>query len=206
MTIIIIDNKDSFTHNIAQYITMVSGQEPHVFDNSIPWRELRKIQNTGFILSPGPGSPDTKKDVGVSTEVLAKSDVPILGICLGHQCLISASGGVIERAPEPFHGRTSVVWHSGDELFKGIPESFKVTRYHSLIAQDPLPSTLKKTCWTADGMIMGVAHKTKKMWGVQFHPESICSDFGTHLLSNFVQIANFYSEREQNKIHMRDVS
>ncbi len=184
--IILIDNFDSFTFNIAQMVGEVNGRDPLVLDNTVPWREIRKIPHDRIILSPGPGHPAIARDVGSTMEAIAGATVPVLGVCLGHQCLSLHWGGQVVRAPEPMHGRTRRIRHFGDPLFRGLPETFEVTRYHSLISQTPLPQDLQILAETEDGLVMALRHRTRPHWGVQFHPESICSQFGRELFANFL--------------------
>jgi anthranilate synthase/aminodeoxychorismate synthase-like glutamine amidotransferase len=183
---IIVDNYDSFTFNVAQMVAEAAGEEPVVLPNSVPWREIRKIPHRRIIISPGPGAPQRAADVGCSMDVLRHADCPVLGICLGHQCLVAHFGGDVGRAPEPFHGRISRIHCRPDPLFAGLPVAFEVTRYHSLIARPPLPECLESIAETRDGLIMAVRHRERPLWGVQFHPESICSEHGAALLANFV--------------------
>lgn len=188
-SVLLIDNFDSFTFNIAQMVTEVNGREPLVLDNTVPWREIRKIPHDRIILSPGPGNPQTARDVGSTMDAIAHATVPILGVCLGHQCLTVQHGGKVVRAPEPMHGRIRRIRQFGDPLFRDLPATFEVTRYHSLISQKPLPEDLKILAETEDGIVMSLRHRIKPHWGVQFHPESICSQFGREIFANFLSDA-----------------
>lgn len=185
-SVILIDNFDSFTFNIAQMVAEVNGRDPLVLENTVPWREIRKIPHDRIILSPGPGNPQTARDVGSTMDAIAGANVPVLGVCLGHQCLTLHHGGEVVRAPEPMHGRIRSIQHYDDPLFQGLPQKFNVTRYHSLISQEPLPECLKVLAQTEDGLIMALRHRIKPHWGVQFHPESICSEFGAEIFANFI--------------------
>jgi para-aminobenzoate synthetase len=185
---IIVDNYDSFTFNVAQMVAEAAGEEPVVLPNTVPWREIRKIPHRRIIISPGPGAPQRAADVGCSMDVLRHADCPVLGICLGHQCLVTHFGGTVARAPEPYHGRISRIRCRPDPLFAGLPETFEVTRYHSLVAHPPLPACLDSIAETPDGLIMAVRHRDQPLWGVQFHPESICSEHGAALLANFIKL------------------
>lgn len=185
-SVVLIDNFDSFTFNIAQMVAEVNGREPIVLDNTIPWREIRKIPHERIILSPGPGNPQTARDVGSTMDALEGATVPVLGVCLGHQCITLHHGGEVITAPEPLHGRIRRIRQFGDPLFRDLPECFDVTRYHSLISREPLPDCLKVLAETKDGLIMALRHRTKPHWGVQFHPESICSQFGREIFANFL--------------------
>ncbi len=185
-SVLLIDNFDSFTFNIAQMVAEVNGREPVVLDNTVPWREMRKIPHDRIILSPGPGNPQTALDVGSSMDAIAQSEVPVLGVCLGHQCLTVHHGGKVIRAPEPMHGRVRRLRHFGDPLFRDLPECFEVTRYHSLMSQKPLPEALEVLAETDDGIVMALRHRHLPHWGVQFHPESICSQYGREIFANFL--------------------
>jgi para-aminobenzoate synthetase len=186
MRTLVFDNYDSFTFNLCQLIGEVNGEEPLVVRNDeLSYSELASLHFDNVVISPGPGRPDNDRDFGVCGEVLAKLQVPILGVCLGHQGLALVNGCRVVHAPEPVHGRLSTIHHNGSGLFAGIPDGFAAVRYHSLIVAEPLPPTLSKTAWTKDGLIMGLQHLKRPCWGVQFHPESICSEYGFQLLQNF---------------------
>ncbi|MCA1371562.1 aminodeoxychorismate/anthranilate synthase component II [Bradyrhizobium sp. BRP14] len=189
MKTIVIDNKDSFTFNLVQYISEIAGEEPLVLENSVGWRELRKIPHDSVVLSPGPGSPHKPSDIGVCIDVIEQSEKPVLGVCLGHQCIIACNGGTVAKAPEAFHGRTSEIRVCPSALFNGLPEKFSVTRYHSLVSTNPLPENLKAIAWTGDGLVMAIEHRWKKQFGVQFHPESVASEFGKEITANFLRYA-----------------
>jgi para-aminobenzoate synthetase len=183
---LIIDNYDSFTYNLVHAVAATTGETPLVIRNDeMTWDEIRKLDFDSVIISPGPGRPDRERDFGVSRDVIMQADVPILGVCLGHQGIALAYGGCVERT-EPVHGRLSEVFHGGDALFEGIPEHFAAVRYHSLIVTEPLPAELRRIAWTADGVLMAMRHVTRPLWGVQFHPESICTEYGLDLLRNFL--------------------
>jgi len=185
-SVILIDNFDSFTFNIAQMVGEVNGREVIVLDNTVPWSEIRKIPHDRIILSPGPGSPQTSKDVGSTMDVLAGSAVPVLGVCLGHQSIAHFHGASVARAPEPLHGRIRSITTSGTGLFQGLPRSFNVTRYHSLAVTGDLPECLECSAMSEDGVIMGLRHRQTPHYGVQFHPESICSQYGREIFANFL--------------------
>jgi para-aminobenzoate synthetase len=183
---LILDNYDSFTYNLFQLVAEVNQCEPIVLRNdAITWRELQALQFDNLIVSPGPGHPRNPRDFGVCADAVRFAEQPLLGICLGHQGLALAEGAAVVHAPEPMHGRLSAVFHDDSALFRGVPQGFEVVRYHSLIVEEPLPVRLRKTAWTNDGLIMGLQHQTRARWGVQFHPESICTEFGRQLLENF---------------------
>jgi para-aminobenzoate synthetase len=185
---LIIDNHDSFTHNLAHYVAQVNGRDPVVVphdDRRWTTRELRHFDNV--VISPGPGRPDRPADFGICADVIRAATVPLLGVCLGHQGICHVFGGRIGPAPELFHGRQSSVEHRGDELFAGVPSPFAAVRYHSLAAT-ALPAELEPVAWTTDGLLMAVRHRHRPIWGVQFHPESVCTDHGLRIVANFADI------------------
>lgn len=183
---LLIDNYDSFTFNLYQMIADVNGAYPTVVrnDDKVDWDSLH-FDN--IVLSPGPGRPDRPEDFGICLEALQRVEVPILGICLGHQGIGHRFGGRVALAPEPMHGRLSRIHHTNDELFHGIPNPMSVVRYHSLLVERPLPPELEEIAWTEDGLVMGFRHRSLPIWGVQFHPESICTEHGARLLENFAR-------------------
>ena len=184
--LLVIDNYDSFTYNLVQYLGEM-GEEIEVFRNdkiSVP--EIEKLAPEALLISPGPGTP---KDAGISLDVLHHfaGKMPILGVCLGHQCIGEAFGGKIVLAPRLMHGKTSLIHHNNINIFHEIPNPFEATRYHSLIIDnDSLPECLELTAWTDEKEIMGVQHKSYLVTGVQFHPESILTREGKRLLRNFL--------------------
>lgn len=183
--LVMIDNYDSFTYNLVQYFGEL-GAEIRVFRNDeVTLDEIRALKPTHIVISPGPGNPD---DGGISNEVLREfgPTTPILGVCLGHQCIGQVYGGKVSRAPRLMHGKTSSVYHNGKGLFDGVPSPFKATRYHSLIVEEPLPEVLQVTAFTRDGEVMGLRHKKYPTVGVQFHPESILTEHGKRILQNFL--------------------
>ena len=199
---LIIDNYDSYTYNIWQSVATCDSVEPLVvlndeFDGS--WTKLiasiPEFQN--IIISPGPGRPDVASDFGLSMDAILKADVPILGVCLGHQGIAHAYGGAVVGAKLPMHGRLSSIRHTSDGLFKGISQYENVVRYHSLIVDNPLPLALRPTAWTEDGTIMALQHHTKPIYGVQFHPESVSTNCGHKIFSNFFDITMDYHLRNR---------
>ncbi|MGW7002556.1 aminodeoxychorismate synthase component I [Streptomyces sp. NPDC054933] len=189
MRTLLIDNHDSFTYNLFHLLAEVNGQQPEVVVNDDPrWRieHLRDFDNV--VISPGPGNPGRGGDFGICGEVLERGELPMLGVCLGHQGLALFHGGQVVRAPQPYHGRVSPVVHTQTELFAGIPSPFEVVRYHSL-AVDELPGVLEATAWTPDGILMAIRHRERPLWGMQFHPESIGSAHGRQLLDNFRRLS-----------------
>jgi para-aminobenzoate synthetase len=188
MRTLLIDNYDSFTYNLSHLITAANGEEPLVLTNDTPWEEVPLSDIDNIVISPGPGRPDRAQDFGISARAITASGVPVLGVCLGHQGIASLSGGQVVLAPEPLHGRTSDIHHDGKDLFAGIPSPFIAVRYHSLAVKD-LPDALEHTAWSTDGVVMGLRHRHLPLWGVQFHPESICSEYGEGLISNFYRLS-----------------
>lgn len=198
MSFVIIDNYDSFTYNLVHYLTLGAGHEPLVVSNddfgALDSLRAQALAGSieGIVISPGPGHPSVRRDFGISAWAL-ESGVPVLGVCLGHQGLCAQAGARIGLAPEPVHGRTSLVFHNDDELFDGIPSPFEAMRYHSLVAYD-VPSELEVAAWTSDGLVMAVRDRARPRWGVQFHPESIATQAGRRLVGNFVKLARKHSD------------
>jgi anthranilate synthase component 2 len=192
--LIVIDNYDSFTYNLVQYLGELAAEYPvaseiQVFRNDkISLREILNLKPDAIVISPGPGRPE---DAGISLELIEKfaSHLPILGVCLGHQSIGQVFGGKIVSAPELMHGKTSLVSHTGVGVFQGIENPMTATRYHSLVIdRDTCPDTLEITAWIEDGTIMGVRHRNyPHIQGVQFHPESVLTTSGKQLLRNFLE-------------------
>ena len=186
--ILIIDNYDSFTYNLVQYFgTLDPNLEIHRNDK-ISLDKIKRMSPDRIVISPGPGRPE---DAGLSIDVVKEfgKSIPIFGICMGHQAITVAFGGCVERANEIVHGKTSIITHSGSAIFRGIPETFEATRYHSLVAmEDSFPEELKVTAKTDNGLIMGLEHKKHPVFGVQFHPESIVTEYGMDMVKNFLEV------------------
>ena len=186
MQVLIIDNYDSFTFNLVHAVAAITGEMPLVVRNDeMDWAAVQQLDFDSVIISPGPGRPDCEKDFGVSRDVILHADVPVLGVCLGHQGIASVFGGEV-RQVGPVHGQLREVVHAGDELFRGIPRRFSAVRYHSLAVLEPLPPELRKIAWSDDGLVMGLRHVSRPIWGVQFHPESVSTEYGIDLLRNFL--------------------
>jgi anthranilate synthase/aminodeoxychorismate synthase-like glutamine amidotransferase len=186
--LLMIDNYDSFTYNLVQYLGEL-GKDIRVFRNDkITIQEIEKMNPEKIVISPGPCTP---KEAGISIELIQNFSgrIPILGVCLGHQSIGAAFGGEIIRAPRLMHGKTSIIYHDGKTIFEGLPNPFEATRYHSLlIRKETLPDCLEITAWTDMDEIMGVRHKDAIVEGVQFHPESILTKVGKDLLRNFLKL------------------
>ena len=186
MTTLVIDNYDSFTFNLVQYLGEL-GEVPEVFRNDrITLDGIAAMHPAHILISPGPCTP---AEAGISVDLIRRfsGQIPILGVCLGHQAMGVAFGGNVIRAPRLMHGKTSPIHHDGSGIFSGIPSPFTATRYHSLIVEEPLPEELVRTAWTEEGELMGMRHREHPTFGVQFHPESILTEHGHKMLANFLQ-------------------
>ena len=185
--VLVIDNYDSFTYNLVQYLGELGAELRVARNDEITVDEIAALRPDHIVISPGPGTPD---DGGISNEVIRRlgPTTPILGVCLGHQCMGQVYGGVVSRAPRLMHGKTSSVYHNGQGLFNGVPSPFTATRYHSLIVEEPLPEALAVTAFTRDGEVMGLQHREYPVVGVQFHPESILTEHGKRILQNFLNM------------------
>ncbi|GAB4320605.1 MAG: aminodeoxychorismate/anthranilate synthase component II [Phototrophicales bacterium] len=185
--ILVIDNYDSFTYNLVQQMGEMGADLCVVRNDQTTLADIRAMNPSHIVISPGPGTPD---DGGVSLDVIRElgESTPILGVCLGHQCIGQAYGGVVHRAGRLMHGKTSMVYHKHDPLFTGVPSPFEATRYHSLIVEeDTMPECLQVIGFTEDGEIMALRHKEHPVVGVQFHPESILTTYGPRILQNFIE-------------------
>ena len=188
--ILVIDNYDSFTYNLVQLLAALGAEVEVRRNDEISARDALALGPVGIVISPGPGTPD---DAGVSRDVVraaAGAGVPLLGVCLGHQCIADVYGGTVCRAPVPVHGKTDEVHHDATGLFVGIPSPFTATRYHSLCVEvESLPDALEVHARTSDGVVMALTHRELPLYGVQFHPESVLTPEGAKLLANFLVLA-----------------
>ena len=192
--IAVIDNYDSFTYNLVQYLGEL-GAELRVFRNDeVTVGQLKALRPTHVVISPGPGAPD---EGGISQEAIRQfaGRAPVLGVCLGHQCLGAVYGGTVGRAPRLMHGKTSRIFHNGSGLFEGLPSPFEAMRYHSLIVNEPVPACLEVTAFTTEGEVMALQHRHYPVFGVQFHPESILTQHGKLILQNFLNAKPSFLER-----------
>ena len=193
MKLLVIDNYDSFTYNLVQFLGDLGADSTVRRNDKITLEEIAALAPEAIVLSPGPGTPD---DAGICLSVIDRfgGTIPMLGVCLGHQAIGQAMGGDVIRAPHLMHGKTSPISHEGKGIFRGLNSGFEATRYHSLIVKpETLPDVLEVTARTDDGLIMGLQHRTKPIHGVQFHPESIASENGHALLQNFLNIARDFN-------------
>lgn len=187
--LLLIDNYDSFVYNLARYLEELGCETRVLRNDSLSVEEIEALRPEAIVISPGPCTP---REAGVSEEVVRRMgpQVPILGVCLGHQAIATALGGRVTRAPEPVHGRTSLISHDGQTLFAGLPNPLQVTRYHSLIVDEAtLPEELEVTSRTPEGLIMSLRHRTWPVYGVQFHPESVLTQHGHAMLAAFLRLA-----------------
>ena len=186
--IAVIDNYDSFTYNLVQYLGTLGAEVVVRRNDAVTVKELAAMKPDGLLISPGPGEP---KDAGITEDAIRAlaGKVPILGVCLGHQALGEVYGGKVVRAPRLMHGKTSPILHKGRGLFAGLDNPFEATRYHSLIVErETLPDVFEVMAWTPENELMGIRHKEHETWGVQFHPESILTTSGIKLIENFLTL------------------
>ena len=187
--ILVVDNYDSFTYNLVHYLAELGAETRVIRNDDLSVDEAWALKPQAVLLSPGPCDPD---QAGICLPLLqtAPADMPILGVCLGHQAIGQAFGGEVMRAKTLMHGKTSPIEHGGQSLFRGLPSPFTATRYHSLaVRRETLPDCLEVTAWTADGEIMGLMHRDRPIHGVQFHPESIATEHGHEMIGNFLDLA-----------------
>ena len=186
--LLVIDNYDSFTYNLVQYFGELGAEMKVIRNDELTVDEIEALSPSKIVISPGPCSPN---EAGVSVEVVKRfaGKIPLFGVCLGHQSIAQAFGGEVVRADRLMHGKTSMMEHEGQSVFKGLSQPFEATRYHSLIVRrETLPECLEVTAWTAEGEIMGLRHKDFDVHGVQFHPESILTAEGKNILANFLNV------------------
>lgn len=187
--LLMIDNYDSFTYNLVQYFGELKANPVVYRNNEITIKKIQQLKPKQIVISPGPCTP---REAGISNEVIQTfaGKIPILGVCLGHQCIGHVFGGKVSRAKQIMHGKVSKIFHNGKGLFKGLPSPFTATRYHSLLVEkESFPKVLEITAWTAQKEIMGLQHKKFPIWGVQFHPESILTTCGKDILKNFLKLS-----------------
>jgi para-aminobenzoate synthetase len=214
MRTLLVDNHDSYTYNVFHLLAAASGSEPVVVNNdAVSWRVLSRSDFDAIVLSPGPGRPERWHDFGVCRDILRYSEIPVLGICLGHQGIGNLLDGHVSSAPMAMHGRLSHVRHSDTGIFEGIPQDFSVVRYHSLAITGPPGPEGLVTAWAEDGVVMGVEHTSRPIWGVQFHPESIATEHGRAIAENFYAMVSRLrgkpapvSRRRAESVQMPDVS
>lgn len=186
--VLVVDNYDSFTYNLVQYLGELGAEQTVVRNDAVTVDEILEMNPQAIVISPGPCTP---KQAGISVDVVRKlhKGVPILGVCLGHQSIGEAFGGRVVKAGRIYHGKTSEILHNGKDVFRNVPSPFTATRYHSLVVdRDSLPKELELTAWTDDGTVMGLKHKQYPTYGVQFHPESIATQYGKQILKNFLSL------------------
>jgi len=190
MSTLIIDNYDSFTYNLVQFLGELGADMDVRRNDAVTIEEIEEMAPQRMVISPGPCTPH---EAGISNEAIRHfaGKMPVLGVCLGHQCITEVFGGRVVRGSYPVHGKTSQIHHDGAGIFAGLENPFTATRYHSLIAEhESLPQVLEITAWTDDGVIMGLAHRDAPVFGVQFHPESVLTAEGKRLLANFLEVRN----------------
>jgi para-aminobenzoate synthetase len=196
VTTLLIDNYDSYTFNLYQLLAHVEGEQPIVVRNDeIAWSLLADEPWDRIVVSPGPGRPERARDLGICADALAQDDVPVLGVCLGHQGLAHVRGASVVRSSEIVHGRISTVFHRGEGLFSAIPQGFRAVRYHSLVVEPALPPELEAIAWAEDGTVMAIRARHAPAWGVQFHPESVGTEHGERLIANFLALAPSHRRR-----------
>ena len=190
MRTLLVDNYDSYSYNLAELISRATRSEPCVVKNDeLTCREALSLPIDCIVISPGPGSPAKRRDIGISAQLLKESELPVLGVCLGHQIIAYESGAHVSRAEYPAHGIVSKVKLANDPIFEGIPRTIEAVRYHSLAVDSPLPPGLVEIATATDGTVMAVRRIGRPHWGVQFHPEAACTEYGERLMQNFHHFA-----------------
>ncbi|GAV39894.1 aminodeoxychorismate synthase component I [Streptomyces acidiscabies] len=206
MRTLLLDNYDSYTFNLYQLIAGINGREPVVMVNDDPrLAGLRLEEFDNIVVSPGPGRPQNPRDAGLVGDLLRRSTLPVLGVCFGHQLIAHLAGASVGAAPEPRHGHLAKVSHDGDPLFAGVPREFVAVRYHSLCVREPLPDSLAAIAWADDGVLMALRHRELPQWGVQFHPESIASQYGREILRNFADLTGRTQHPQRPSVTARSV-
>ena len=187
MRVLIVDNKDSFVYNLYQFIGEMGAEVIVIRSDRAKVDDVHEISPTHIVISPGPSVPER---AGISCDIVREfyEKIPMLGVCLGHQCIAFALGGKIERASEIKHGKTSLIYHNGEGVFRGIPSPFRAVRYHSLIVKD-VPPDFEVNAFSDTGLVMGIRHRSLPLHGVQFHPESIFTEYGKEILKNFLGVS-----------------
>jgi anthranilate synthase component 2 len=192
---LVIDNYDSFTYNLVHYLGEMGAAVKVVRNDALDVAGVAALRPEGIVLSPGPATPN---EAGICLDVIRDlgATTPIFGVCLGHQSIGQAYGGVVKRAPHLMHGKTSIIRHSAKGVFRGLNDAFTATRYHSLIvASETMPAVLETVAWSEDGLVMGLMHREHPVHGVQFHPESIASENGHQIIGNFLELAREFNHR-----------
>jgi len=203
--ILLIDNYDSFAHNLARYLERLEQRVKVVRNDAIDASEARALRPAGIVFSPGPCTPH---EAGASLEIVRTlhTEIPMLGVCLGHQVIAEALGGRIAAAPTPIHGRTSAINHNRRGVFAGLPSPLNVARYHSLVVDpEALPAELRPTAWSDDGVLMAFEHVHHPVFGVQFHPEAILTEYGYELLANFLRLAGAQFSADPDELHTTEL-
>lgn len=203
---LVVDNHDSYTHNLVQLLAVATGTDPVVVsDDDVAPGELDLTGFAGIVVSPGPGHPANARDFALSADVLERSRVPVLGVCLGMQGIALAAGAVVDAAPQPRHGHVDRVRHTGTSVLAGLEQEFAATRYHSFRVAEPLPDVLEPLAWAADGVLMALRHRDRPQVGVQFHPESVASTTGAAIVENFVRWCRRFDQPVRHRLHARVV-
>ncbi len=193
--VFVIDNYDSFTYNLVQLLGALGAAVTVARNDKVTLDDIAALRPSHLVVSPGPCTP---AEAGISTAAVLRfaPEIPVLGVCLGHQCIGAAFGGAVRRAAAPVHGKPDEIHHDGDGVFRGLPDPFTAARYHSLVVDEDLPADLALSAWNAEGVVMGVRHRELPVEGVQFHPESVLTDTGRDLLRNFLAAPGTETDKE----------